>query len=486
MSCYERALNRLPASEAATRWMLLQRREALFDLLGQHEAQSHALALMDTLANGLTEPALRRAEIALRRAKLANDLGDYPAAQQQAQQALTQLDAHGASSPESDRLRVDALLLEARSLFFRGDALSSRPQLDRALALAQACAYARGAYNTLAQFGLMHWQFGDFDSAEAQLQQALTRIEAAGDLRRQLDILNNLGVVANGQANPAKALQYYERAEALAQRMGDRSGVAMLLNNQGNACLRSGDYVQAQQRAERAVALFVELQEHAQQGMSLITLGEAFREMGQLESAFETAHQAMSLLKTSGSRRGEAVVLENLGLIHAARGELEEAKQRTAEALALAQATGADALALGHHQQLARLHLKAKELAAAGASLDAADAILQARDEWAPALMQHVLRAHWWRSQDNMEAALEGVAPFVTAMLTAPEARLQAIPLWTQAMAIELLDSAADARAKVLRQRAESTLRLRADRIVEASWRQSYLALEDHRPLLPR
>ena len=480
LDCYRRALADLPDGDIATHWMLRMRCEALHDLMGRHAARRDGLTQLDAWADRLPEPALGRAEIALRRAKLATDVGDYAESQAQALAALGHLDAADRRSPEAERWRVDALLLAARAQFFQGEAAASRPLLDQALALAQAADYARGEYNTLAQFGLVHWQFGQLDDARALMGQALARIEAAGDLRRQIDLLNNLGVVAKDQGQPAQALVHYAEAEALARRIGDRSGEAMLLNNQGTACLGAGDFAAAGQHAARALALFAELQEPVQQGMSLVTLGESLRELGQFDDALPVAEQALALLRASGARRGEATVLENLGQIHRDQGRGPEALRCLAEALALAQTLGAEALQLSVRQQQARTHAALGDAPAAQAALDEAEAAVQARRDPAALGVQQALRAHVALALGDPDAALRALAPWLEPAPPAPA------PLWAQALAVGVLQALDDPRASALATRARATLQARAERIADPEVRARFVAMDAHRPLWPR
>jgi adenylate cyclase len=491
LHCFERALAWLPPEAAPARWALLLRCEALHDLVGDHAARQNDLAAMEALAPALPEPLLRRAEIAIRRAKLDTVLGDYPAAQAHAQAALAALDTFGHANTtgthEAQHLRVDAWLLAARAMFFSGEAAASQPLLDQALALARAEGYARGEYNCLAQFGLVHYQFGDFAQAHELMQQALVQIEVAGDLRRQIDVLNNLGVVAKCRAQTAQALAFYERAETLVRRIGDRSGQAMLLNNQGNACLVAGDFHQGHECAKRAVALFADLQEPATQGTCMITLGEALRELGRYDEAYAVAHEALQLLQQAQAQRDQAIVLENLGQIQRARGDLADALRYTAQAQAVAQAIGAEALRLSALQNQARIHLASGQWPEAEAALTEAEALLQAQQGRLPGCLQQTLRAQLHLASGAPgapQAALAAIEPLLGALLGPPDPALQALPMWAQAGVLLVLQAAADPRSEPWARRARAALRARAERIPDAVAQQSFLAIAEHRPLL--
>jgi len=504
-ACFDRALQLQPSSATQERFELLLLREAIGDLQGQHDNRRADLAQADQLALQLADSHARRAEVAGRRAKLEIDVGDYAAAGRSAQAAIDALkviDAPDGTAREENppggmthaRLLVDALLLQARAIFFAGQAPSARPQLQQALALARTHGYPRGEYNVLSQMGLLHWHAGDFDAADDWLGQAVRLIEKHGDARRQIDILNNLGVVAKARSRYAQALLHYEAAQAIARRIGDRSGEAMLFNNMGSVCLESADFHQAGVCTEQAARIFAEVNEPAQQGFALLNRAEAHREMGQYRLAHDLSGQALLLLQASGHRRGECIVRDNLGLVALALGQHDEALQSASAALSIAREIGSRALEAGILLHLGRVHTAAGRLVQAQPVLDAAAALAQELAAEQQLLQVQAALAEWalatCASAGELDGASSGAATLerLTAglpLLLQPSAdHSAALPMWLHLTAHRVLLACGDARALAVLVCARDELQARCQRIPDAAARRDFLNVAEHRALL--
>ncbi|WP_374439071.1 AAA family ATPase, partial [Inhella sp.] len=483
LRCFAQALAWLPADAVDERLALLLQSEALLDVQGRHEARAETLDQLQALATRLEGSAAQRAvvwaQIALRRARLALDLGDYA----QARRAASLDDLPAARGELPLPLQVDALLLQARALFYAGHAAEARPLLAQAQQQAEAGAYAAGHYNSLALLGLVHWQLGEFTQATALLQQALALIERAGDVRRQVDVLSNLGVVAKAQGQPAKALGFYAAARAQALRIGDRAGEAMLLTNMSNAELMAGDFVAAGAHAERAAALYGALREPAQQGLALLNGAEAQRELGQLDAAQAGAERALALLRGAGAERGEAILLENLGLLAAARADAAAATAWFGQALARAEALDMRPLATSVRLNRAGIALRGDDAAAAEADLAAAAQQLRPDDDPLLGLRLQALRSELALARRQPAAALAALATpqdLVQRLLAADAGFL---PMELFARALQTLAAGGDPRHAALRAHAQALLAQRAAALPEGAARQAFLALPDHQAI---
>jgi tetratricopeptide (TPR) repeat protein len=486
LDCFARALKWLPQHAAADRYAVVLQREAVLALLGQHADRRADLAEADRMADKLADPVDAHAEVAVRRARLEMDTGDFSGAQVWAQVAITALERGEEGTRRLPLRMVDALHQEARAIFFMGKAADARPQLQRALALARDSGYARGEYNILSMLGLLHWHAGDYAAADELLNQAVRLIDQVGDPRRQLDILNNLGVVAKTRGRHAQALAHYGAAQAIARRIGDRSGVAMLLNNRGALLLELGDYFQAGVFIDQAARMFGEVQEPVSRGQALLNRAEAHRGLGQYGTAALLAEQALTLLRAGQSRLGEAILLDNLGLVALAQCKPEEARSLATQALALVREVESHGLQSGILCHLGRACTAAGAWSDAAAALDEADRLAADVTEgvaWLELRGAQVDLA--LVSGRGLEARHASNLADILAVLLDDSAELaQWLALWVHEVAHRALLTLGDARAGQLLSRSRHELQRRCDRIPDAAARRDFMAVTEHQALL--
>lgn len=481
---FERALQALPADEPRARFDLLLQREAVLVLQGRHDARRATLADADRLAEQLDDAGDGHAQVAVRRARLEIDAGDFVGARVWARVAIAELEGDTAGA-RAARL-VDALLQDARALYFAGKAPAARAPLERALALARTLDDRRGEANVLSLLGLLHWQGGAYDDAEARLGEAERLIAEHGDARRRLDILNNLGVVERARARHAQALARFEAALAIARRIGDRSGEAMLLNNMGDVCLELGDCFQAAGHADQAMRLCERLDDPLLRGAALSNRAEAHRGLGQYAAAGALAQQALALQRASRHRHGEAVALDNLGLVAFALGRLDEATRLAGEAVALAREIGSRALEAETLRNLGRLHTAAARWADATQALDAAEALAREIGAEAPLLQVQAAQAERLLAEGGAGCgarALERLAALWPPPGADEDAAAAAWPMWLHGVAVRALQAAGNARAAAQQALALRELERRAARVPDAAARRDFLAVPEHRAL---
>jgi adenylate cyclase len=487
LTYFNRALNLMPADDARARFDTLLKRERVYDLLGKHVEQRQDLADLARLVGQLDDAPFRRAQIATRRAKLEIDVGDYSAAKANAQAAIQEIEADARTRAHAPDLRVDALLLETRAMFFAGEAAAAQPQLKAALALARTQHYVRGEYNALVELGLFNWQAGDYSTAAGLLEQSLQLAQQAKDVRREIYILNNLGVVARTRSNFSEAIGYYEQAQKIARKIGDRSGEATLLNNMGDVSLTSGDFVQAGLYSEQAAAIGAEVNEPTLQGNALINRAEAYRELGQLLLAKDTAAQGLSLVRASGFRRGEAIVLWNMGLIEFSLGHFEQAWQTTQAALALAREIGARSTEASTLLHLGLIYTALDQFAEGEQALNASRHIVHELSEELPMLEVQAALANLALARGGNEGGEQALAylnELVPLLLQQPpHEKSQFLPLRVYLTASRVLIACSDQRAGALLERSAAELRARSERIIDTALRRAYLNVPEHRAI---
>ncbi len=492
LACLTQVLAWLPADALTERVDTLLRRESIHDLLGRHDDRRSDLAELDALAgrfDDAVEAARLRACLALRRAQLEFDVGNYAAAAAVAQASVDRQPGGTGQDTVDPTHEFEALLMLARATFAAGQAEQARAPLDRALALARRHGQARSESLALAQLGLVQWQAGRYDAAEALLRDALPGLRDSGDLRRELDVLNNLGVVAKARARFAQAVTHYEQAQAIARRIGDRSGEAMLLNNMASASLAAGDFHRAAVDSEQAARIWAALHEPSQRGAALCNRAEAHRELGQYAAAQTVGEQALAMLRASGVQRLEATVLENLGRVAAAVGDGGRAMQALNQALAIARDNGVRAIEASTLLDLGRLHTSAGEFARARDALHAAGRLMAELGDPLGALEVQAARADLALRDSALPApgrataARDELAPLLPRLL-APGAGEGALPMQLYLVGWRVLVACGDDGAAALLACARAELRERAARIPDPAVRRDYLRVAEHRALL--
>lgn len=484
---FRQALKLMAPADSLTRAGVLLQREAVFDLLGQHEGRRRDLAELDGLVDTLDDKLLWRARVATRRAKLETDVGDFASAQASAQAAIQAIESNAQAMRQAPELLVDAMLLLARAMFGAGQAAAAQRHLEHALSLARQKQYLRGEYNALTQLGLLQWHAGDYPAAQGLMEQALQLVEQAGDARQEINLRNNLGVIAKAQTQFALALNRYEQAQRIARKIGNRSGEAAALNNMGSACLVSGDFVLAGVYAEQAARIFADINEPVQRGAALTNRAEAHRELGQYALALAVAGQSLAMLRASGSRRGEAIVLENIGLVEFALGQTEQARHTLASALSISREIGLRSTEGSTQLHLGVILTALGQHASAHQALDAAATIATELGGFLLALQVQAAQADLRLAAGGEHAAtqaLAGLDRLLSNLLQTPiDTGGPCLPLQLYRTAHRLLDACDDPRAPTLLARARAELRLRSERIADTGTRREYLHIAEHRAL---
>ncbi len=484
---FGQALELMTPADRPKRAEVLLQREAVLDLLGQHDLRRRDLSELDGLVATLDDSLLWSARVATRRAKLETDAGDYGAAQASAQAAIQAFESNAQALRQAPELLVDAVLLQARAMFYAGQAAASQQHLEHALSLARQQPYRRGEYDALTQLGLLRWHAGDYPGAQGLMEQALQLAEQAGDARHEIYLRNNLGVIAKAQSQFVLALSRYEQAQRIARKIGNRPGEAVALNNMGSACLVSGDFVQAGVYAEQAARIFADANEPVQRGFALTNRAEAHRELGQYRRALDVAAQSLALLRAGGSRRGEAIVLENIGLTEFALGQTEQARVTMHSALAIACDIGLRSIEGSTQLHLSLILTNLGQYAQAQQVLDAAGAIADELGGSLPALEVQAARAELLLAGGGQNAGPQALAALnkLLPTLLHPQTDMTGpcLPLQLHHTAHRVLVACGDPRAAALLARARAELRLRSERIADTTTRREYLHVTEHRAL---
>lgn len=158
--------------------------------------------------------------------------------------------------------QVDTRQLEAIQLLSQAEQLSSRGELEAAIALweqALALFRAAGDRHTEAQIlgviGGAYKDLGQYEQAIALHQQALAIAIELNDLTQQARALNNLGVAYRRSGEPQMAIDALQSSLTLARRTEDISRQLNALSNLGNTYRDVEDYQQAINVHEEALSI---------------------------------------------------------------------------------------------------------------------------------------------------------------------------------------------------------------------------------------
>ncbi len=352
---FSRALELTPSTSISERYELLLAREQVYHLLGGREAQRQDLTALTALAERLNDDR-RRAEVALRWTAYAEAIGDYPAAQAAAQQAVEWASAAGDTTQEAWGHQLGGVIC-----WLDGNP-QARSQLEKALELARAVGLTEVEAKSLANLGNIAWSGEDYQRAQEYYEQALALLRAIGQRRSEGVVLNNLGIIANILGDYASAQNYYQQALSRSREIGDRRGESKALNSLGSLVDGWGDYSSARSYYEQALVCCQEIGDRSGESETLTYLGMLLYHLGDYPAAQSSSTQALAIAQEIGSRADQATALLALGNILAALNQPAAAAAAFRQALDMRNTLGQPTLALEARAGLARIALSQGDL----------------------------------------------------------------------------------------------------------------------------
>lgn len=328
------ALDRLPGADPAQRCALLLAREALYDVMGEREAQAGDLAALSALAAAQDDAALR-ARISLRRANYSHATGDYGEALAAAQEVVRLAQTVG--DPE---LHAAGYRHWGRILWHKGDFDEAQSRLKISLDLAQAHALRALEAQCLCDLGAIAGQRGDYGQATAYFFESLHIDRALDDRQAEGLILNNLGITARMQGNYDQALTYHEQSLQIRREVGHLRGESSVLNSLGIISRHRGDYALAKDYFEQALRIMRMIGERWFECRTLNNLAACLINLGDYSSARAHFERSLQICREIGDRSSKAVIMEGMGTIYYALGDNLAALEQIQEALRIVNETG--------------------------------------------------------------------------------------------------------------------------------------------------
>jgi tetratricopeptide (TPR) repeat protein len=366
-----RALELTPTDALRERFDLLLARERVFDVQADRVSQQQDLAELEALA-ALLNDAIAQAEVALRKARCLEYLGDFA-------RAFASVD---------DGLRVAPLgSLEAVALKIMGAGLHHRQGRHRegldwcqsALDTPELPAVHHLRAHAESLTGVIYTYLGRPGEALAPLELALEQYVHLEDLPGQFDVYANLDLALSLRAAPGdwkRAFGYLRQAQSLAERMGDAERKARISNNLGWSAYCLGDADQAIDYYLYSLQVWTTSGGRVMSAIVRTNLGAAELANGDTGRAFAYLYEAVAALEEAGALGQLAETRRYLALTHLAVGDVASAHAAAALALALAREVEAPMDEAGAQRVLGQIALAAGELEGAVGALEASRILL--------------------------------------------------------------------------------------------------------------
>ncbi|MBN1485607.1 MAG: tetratricopeptide repeat protein [Chloroflexia bacterium] len=343
-----RALELTATASVMERYALLLARERVYDVMGDRQAQhrdlealEHMLEVEQAAVGGPSDwegmlVAIRRAELALRRARYAEATGDYAAAVEAARETIDlsqevgrYADRDEANAPlglKANRLQAAGYLQWGQALWRRGYYEIAQVWLERALEGARDLGEARIEADALRLLGAVSRHLGDERAAQDYFERALALYRERGDRRGESAALDELGYMTHRLGDLEQARLYHEQALSIQREIGDRQGEGTSLQSLGVVEIAQGAYALAAEHVERSLRIYREIADRRGEGLALRLLGDVLRYQGDYAGAQEYYEQALEILRAIGDPRSEGLALANRGRLALRQGRYREAR----------------------------------------------------------------------------------------------------------------------------------------------------------------
>jgi predicted ATPase len=363
------ALELTPSDAREERYAILLTREHVFHMRGERDLQHKDLRALESLADELADNT-RKTEVALRAARYAETISDYPQAAERTLAAIELAQAIGDSASEAA-----AYLQSGRVAWHQGDYEGARPQLQRALSLARQAALRSIEADCLNNLGIVSWYQGNFEGARIRFEEALPVKQETGDRQGEGHILMNLASVSCERGRYTEAVAYQQEALATYRATGYRRGQGMALCNLSVLLFEQGEYHRARTCLDECLPIYHGIEDQEGVIASLINMGIISLYVGSHDEAKRHLQEALTLSREIGDRRGETEALIYLSLLAHHLGDDKVARTHGEQALRLAKKSrdlrnrghalthlGHALAGLGHMQEAAEAYEEAIEL----------------------------------------------------------------------------------------------------------------------------
>jgi len=329
-----RALALAAADAHALRWRLHDVRERTLDLLGRRSAQRDDVGALTALAEALDDDG-RRAEAALRHAKLARRTGDNKTSEAEGRRAIALATQAGV-----EELALLATQVVAATMAYRGEVAAGRAMVDAAMARAQQLDLPLAQAKLANAGGVCADLQGDLVGTLQYLKLGAAVNRRIGDGRGEAIALSNVGYVSTKLGDLDGARDHLQQALTRNRALGHRTGEGVTLTYLSELARRRGDDALALTHAEMAVAICAEVSPDAILVAALSMLVDAEMALGRYAASASALDRCDAVVRELGSVPAGFLVLEARMRLALARGDLPQA-QDVAARLAIDAGIGA-------------------------------------------------------------------------------------------------------------------------------------------------
>lgn len=290
----------------------------------------------------------------------------------------------------------------------RGNLAKSLELSQRALRFAERADNFDYIQRALANIGIVHRRFGDFEKASTYFAQALALAESLKKTASVGRVYNNIGTMHFYQGNLALAREYFDRS-LVAKRKdpgAESADYANTVANLGILDLEIGNTRSALDYLQQSVAIYEKSGNVPRSVLSLLNFGRAQISAGWLDDAESTLKRAMKLAEDAKEDTAIAHILFLQGMISRDRGELMEAIALQQRSLATRIEKNEAAAVAESHVELSQLWLRRERPVDAESAARAAIAIAEPGHLLSPLAGAQFHLARALEAQERREAAL--------------------------------------------------------------------------------
>lgn len=476
---YTEALALTPETDLEARYVIVEARERVYDILGERALQWQDLETLKAWLEALSVDPSRRAGLLLRQGDYADKTGDYAEAGRLAKQAIAL--AHTAGQVKQE---VQGYFQWGVSLWRAADYAAARPPVEQARTKARANHLLALEADSVRLLGVLADSQSDYATARGHFEEALNLKRAIGDQRGVSQALNSLGIVAFHQNQYLDAQRDFEASLQLKRQLGDRIGEISTLHNLSNVLVHVGRLTEAEAHYTQAVRACREIHDPDGEASALLGLAMTEAAMGQYDLARPHFERAEALFRDVGDREGEAEALAGLGAFGYATGADEQALHNAERAYAIAVALSNENIQGYTLTTCGHIRLRSGQLAEAAEAYQLAIQLRQAMKQSSLVIESQAGLARVHLAEGRLAQALTLVEEILTR-LNLPALNGADDPIKIYLTGYHILRAAQDPRASALLAAGYAALQERAANISDEARRQVFLdRVPSHRELL--
>lgn len=222
-----------------------------------------------------------------------------------------------------------------------GDYHAASEAYQKALTAWERLEHAPGIAGALNGQGLVDWYRGDYESARRRHEQSLELRRKIGDRHGEGNSLTNLGNAVKDSGDPHTARELHQQALAIRRSLGHRVGVGYSYLNLGDVARRIGDAAEAMTMFTRCLDVFRDAGDTLGIGYALQGLGLAAMLAADARQANAHLVEALRIRLGLGDRRGVVESIEGIASVAASLDRLPVAATLFGAAHALREQIGA-------------------------------------------------------------------------------------------------------------------------------------------------